>query len=454
VFASLNVDKIAKDLELVEEGKKRGAQNLPPKSATQYDDIESAVIDKVEDEKKAAHHSLEDGLHLFASRLASLDFEDQFGQIAMANASSVTDFKAEVSVGEDELHGLRKDLYEAERAHALFKEEHGLKRPARLPEGGAHMFRIALVLFLFGAESILNANFLATGNAKGFLGGVIVAMTFSFVNIGIALLIAIFGVRLVVHRNYFLKLLGVGFIFVYAAGAFIINLGLAHYREASGDLLEGAGRIVVERLRNDPTGLADINSWLLFLVGLLFSVFAFIDGWFVLDPYPGYAGYEKRRNAARDNYKERKADLIERLQDVRDEHNEKVEEILKGLGSRQREYRAIIEHRAKIISLFNEHQNHIERVGNQLLTRYREANVQARTDSTTVPKYFSGKFSLKRTPVRATSDGEISDKELSASIKNAQALLNEQVRLIGKECELGIEAYHKLDKLHPDKIDG
>ncbi|MDQ6436361.1 hypothetical protein RB623_20085 [Mesorhizobium sp. LHD-90] len=454
VFSSLNVDKVAKDLELVEEGKKRGAQDLPPKSAKSYDDVELTVTERIEDEKKAAQHNLEDSLQLFAGRLASLDFEDQFGLINLANSSSVSDFKAEVAVGVDELHGLRRALNDAEREHSWFKEKHKLIRAARMPEGGAHLFRVSLLVLLFLIETAMNGSFLAKGNQQGFFGGIIEAAAFSFVNIGIALLAAIFCAKLVVHRSVFAKGIGATLLTTYGALAVAINLALAHYREVSGTLAEGAGNLAVSNMIAAPAGLTDIKSWLLFMIGLLFSVIAFIDGWFVLDPYPGYAGVEKRRNAARENYKDGKGELIERLQDVRDEHNSKVEEIIKGLGARQREHRAIVEHRAKLVTLFAQHQDQLDRACNQLLAKYREANVQARKDPATVPKYFSNIFNLARIKPKITSDGEWGDKELSASIRDAQARLNEQVRLIGKECENGIAAYQELDRLHPDKIDG
>jgi hypothetical protein len=454
VFASLNVDKVAKDLDLVDEGKKRGVQNLPPKSAKPYDDVESSIIERVEDEKKAAQDNLEGSLQLFSGRLASLDFEDQFGLINLANSSSVSDFKAEVAVGVDELHGLRRALNDAEREHSWFKDKHKLIRAARLPEGGAHMLKISLLVFLFLIETAMNGSFLAKGNEQGFFGGIIEAAAFSFVNIGVALLAAYFCARLVVHRSIVVKLIGAALIACYGALAVAINLALAHYREVSGTLAEGAGNLAVSNMIANPAGLADIKSWLLFMIGLLFSIIAFIDGWFIADPYPGYAGVEKRRNAARENYKDGKGELIERLQDVRDEHNTKVEEIIKGLGARQREHRAIVEHRAKLVTLFAQHQDQLERACNQLLAKYREANIQAREDPATVPKYFTNKFTLARIKPKITSDGEWGDKELSASIRDAQARLNEQVRLIGQECEKGIAAYQELDRLYPDKIDG
>ncbi len=86
---------------------------------------------------------------------------------------------------------------------------------------------------------------------------------------------------------------------------------------------------------------------MLFAVGLMFSLFAFIDGCYLTDPYPGSAGVQKRLDAARSNYIDRKLDLIDDLRDIRDEHNGKIEEIIRDLSMRRQETAAIIAHRAR-----------------------------------------------------------------------------------------------------------
>ncbi|WP_278120673.1 hypothetical protein [Mesorhizobium sp. WSM4887] len=448
----MDVTKIEREMDLAGRGKQRGEANQPPKTAKNLDDVEHEVIERVEDEKKASHHSLEDNLQLLSGRLAGLDFEAQFGLIRQANASSVADFKAAVAVGLDELHGLRRALNDAETEHAWFKKKHGLIRAARVQHGAAHIFRLSLLLFLFLIETAMNGNFLAKGNEQGFFGGILEAAAFSVINIGAALLLAVFCARLVTHRSFFVKLVGALSILIYVGQAVTINLALAHYREVSGSLADGAGAEVIRNMLANPAGLMDMKSWLLFAIGLMFSIFAFIDGWFVFDPYPGYAGVENRLVARREDYIDRKKELIEELQDVRDDHSEKVEDIVKELGSRRREHRAIVDHRARLVALFGQHQDQLERACNQLLAKYREANIQARTEP--APKHFAAPYKLDRIKPQVSGDGEWNETDIGASIREAQDELNAQVRLIGQECERGIEQYRDLDKLHPDSVNG
>ncbi|AZO35490.1 MAG: hypothetical protein EOS76_11820 [Mesorhizobium sp.] len=452
IFPTLDVERVARDLSLEDTGRRRGRENQPSKSSKTLDDVENTIVERIEAEKKAAHQTLEDNLQLFAGRLGNLNFEEQFGLIRQTNASSVSNFKAAVTVGVDKLHGLRDALNEAKREHTWFKEKHGLVRAARVTEGTAHYLRITLLLFLFGGETAGNAAFLAKGNAQGYFGGLIEAALFSLVNIGVALLVAIYLARLVTHRSWFVKFWGSVSIVAYLAAAFLINLVLAHYREVSGTWIEGAGVVAYRHMRDNPFGLNDVSSWLLFCVGFIFSLIAFIDGCYVRDPYPGFAGVEKRLRDRRDEYVSEKEDLIEELKSVRDQHNEGIEEVIKGLGARRREYLAIMEHRSRLLSLFAQHQDHLERAANQLLSKYREANIHERKDP--APKHFSTSFKLERIKPRVALNDEWTDKELAASVRQAQEELSEQIKAIGIECENGIEKYRELDNLFPDEVNG
>lgn len=452
IFPNFDVDRVARDLSLEDIGRRRGKENQPSKLSKAPDDIEHTIIEKIESEKKTAHHTLEDTLQLYVGRLANLNFEEQFGLIRQTNASSVSNFKGAIAIGVDKLHGLREALNEAKKEHSWFKEKHGLVRAARVPEGTAHFLRISLLLFLFVVETAGNASFLAKGNAQGYFGGLIEAGLFSFVNIGVALLVAIYCARLVTHRLWVVKFWGAVSIVAYIAMAFAINLLLAHYREVSGTWIEGAGVVAYQHMREDPLGLTDVSSWLLFCVGFIFSLIAFIDGCFVRDPYPGYAGVEKRLRDRRDEYVFQKEELIGELKRVRDEHNEGIEDVLKDLAGRRREFLTIMESRARLLSLFEQHQDHLERACNQLLSKYREANIQERKEQ--APKHFSSLYRLERIKPRVALNEEWSDKELSASVRQAQEDLSGQIKAIGLECERGIERYQELDKLFPDRVNG
>lgn len=452
IFPSLDAERVAKDMKLVEEGEARGAQNQPASSARSMDDIELSVVGKIQDARNTEHHNLEDQLLLFTERLVGLDFQGQFSEIEKTSAEGVSDFKAEIVKGRNELHGLRRGLDAAEKDFDHFQKKHRITRAPRVSEGPVMFFKIAILILVFLLEVVANGFFLAKGSDMGVVGGIVEAIAFSFLNIGFTLILALFCVSLTAHRSWLLKLLGLVSILVWVGFAVSLNLLLAHYREISGTFFEEAGVQAITRMRENPFGLTDIKSWLLFGTGLVFSIIAFIDGWYMRDPYLGYAGVHKRLEAARKKYVSRQEYLIDNLIDVRDEHNEKVDAIIKSLSGRRKEHNSIIAHRSKLLTLFSNYQEQLERTANVLLHKYRDANTKAR--DTPSPKYFDKGYKLDRIKATRASNAELSDKDISDAITKAQAELAAQIKNIAAVCESGIDEFRELDKLHPETANG
>ncbi|EJB02323.1 hypothetical protein Rleg9DRAFT_7359 [Rhizobium leguminosarum bv. trifolii WSM597] len=448
IFPLIDIEKMGSTLDLRERGHENGKLNRPVPSAASLDEVEQRIVGRIEEEKASSYQILEDQFQTFEGRLRNLDFEGQFGLIRQANASTLSDFKAEIASGVDELHGLRRDLGAAEDEMSSFKAKHKLDRAAKVSSTAAQIFKVSLIVFLVVFEMVMNGSFLAKGSEQGIVGGVTEAIAFAVLNIGSALLLSVYCVRFLVHRSLFFKLLGFLGLAAYICIAIAVNLALAHYREVSATVFTGAGAEVISRLRNAPLGLTELSSWMLFAVGLLFSVIAFIDGCYLTDPYPGFAGVRKRLDNARKHYIERKLDLIDNLRDIRDDHNVKIEEILRDLSSRRQECAAIIAHRTRTTGLFGEYQASLERTANALLTIYRDANRATRSEAE--PAYFSTPYKLERlTPVLRTSE-EWDDAVLSGRIQTAQTELSEQIRRIGAEFEAAVENYHRLDTIFPE----
>src|SRR4051794_26647864 len=106
IFPILDPESVNRTLELVERGTRNGAENLPAKTAKALDDVEQRIVSTVEKKKKKSHQILEDEMGRFSERLQGLDFAGQFLLIRKSNAETLSAFTADVSTGEDELHGL------------------------------------------------------------------------------------------------------------------------------------------------------------------------------------------------------------------------------------------------------------------------------------------------------------------------------------------------------------
>ncbi|MEC5293862.1 hypothetical protein VSX62_26210, partial [Aurantimonas sp. C2-3-R2] len=275
----------------------------------------------------------------------------------------------------NDLHGRRRELREAEKEHNAFRLKHRLQRTAQVKDGPWQFVKWALLGFLLVVEAVLNGTFLAKGNEQGFLGGFSEAFGFAFVNIGAAYLLAR-GTAQLAHRNLIRKFGGLVSAVLYLGLAILLNLSLAHYREITALLVEGGGRLVMQRLQTAPFGLEDFTTWIFFSIGLIFSVIAFMDGLSMSDPYPGFAGVQKRLTEKRDAYSEEASRLIDDLGEIRDRYREEMDELNRDLSVRRGEHDVILSSRSRLIQLFDQHQTQIERAGNSLLSIYREANVR------------------------------------------------------------------------------
>jgi len=131
-FPPLDPEKLTRSLDVEAKGTENGKHDIPTASAKDFDDVERTMVERVESQRDASYQIMEDQLSTFSTRLRNLDFDGHFGQIQIANHSSVNDFRADVAGGRDELHGLRKGLREADVELADFRERNGLeKRVAR-----------------------------------------------------------------------------------------------------------------------------------------------------------------------------------------------------------------------------------------------------------------------------------------------------------------------------------
>jgi hypothetical protein len=449
VFPVLNIDKLAADMELAKTGAERGAREEPASDTLAPDDIEHAIIERVEAEKNAAHGTLLDEVRTYKERLTGLDFEGRFGAIRQAAPAAVSEFRAEAAQGRDELHNLRRHLRDIELERDEFRRRHKLKRAAHWAAGGNLTIKVGILLVLFVFEVFLNGFFLAKGSDLGYLGGAAEAFTFALLNIGVAFLIAVVGVRELNHRNLFRKLFGLIALVAYVALMIAINLSLAHYREVSAALIADAGPQVLVRLQTIPLGLTDFKSWLLFGLGVLCSLIAFADSFLIFDPYPGYASLEKRRAGAHDAYIARKNDLIAKLLDIRDDAIEILEEANRDLSIRRTEHDSILESRARVARLFAAHQSHLDRAVNALLSVYREANKGLRR--TPPPRRFAEPYVLEKFTIEQDLLETSARDELRRAIAESQGVLAGQIQAIHAEFEQAFASYREIDNFVEEK---
>ena len=125
-------------------------------------------------------------------------------------------------------------------------------------------------------------------------------------------------------------------------------------------LSDDVGQVVLHRLVTAPLALTDINSWVLFTIGFIFSLIAMVDGLLFFDPYMGYSGLERRWIEASRQFADARSELIERLRDIREDATEAMNEAARDLSVRRSEYDALLQGRVRLSQRFEHHQSQIE----------------------------------------------------------------------------------------------
>jgi hypothetical protein len=454
IFLDLNADRVADEFGLAALGTERGAENRPTSDAQTLDDVEHKIVERIEAHKQDANVIYLDQLHTYDERLNALSFEERFATIQQAAPEAVGDFRAEATVGRDELFVLRRRLNESEIEREQFRKHHRIERPARLASPGKIILKAGILAILFIIEVVINGSFLAKANLGGLLGGAVQAVTFAALNIIASFFWGMVLIRLVNRRNYFLKLVGVVSFLAYLAFAIALNLTLSHLREIppAVSLNDNVGQEVLHRLLTTPYGLTDINSWLLFALGFVFSLIAMADGLMFFDPYMGYAGLERRWIEATRQFADARGELIERLRDIREDATEAMNEAARDLSVRRSEYDSLLQGRLRLAQRFDQHQNQIEQTARALLEIYREANRKAR--STPAPGYFAKAYSMERISYAGGEPSASARENLRTMIAQTQELLSLQIKAIHEAFDQAVRTYREIDELLPEKKSG
>jgi hypothetical protein len=102
----------------------------------------------------------------------------------------------------------------------------------------------------------------------------------------------------------------------------------------SGDPFD-ASVTAFRALWDRPFGIEDLESWALFIMGFMFSMFAAYDGWRLDAPYPGYGRRIRHNLQALDQYNALKNDLLADLDDVKKKAEEEMQDLIRSKPARQ-----------------------------------------------------------------------------------------------------------------------
>jgi hypothetical protein len=391
-FPQLDVDKLKLKLHLKEAALERGAKNLPPSDSEQFDDVELKIISYIEDEIRDGLEKYNEYLRAYEERINQLKAIGHIEHLDQIAGVTEGDLNTIVLESKFEIFTARDYVRRIEEYFEFFKKENKLNRPAFYPD--SYLLNYAIILFMMLLETSFNAFFFTKGNELGWLGGISTALGPTIINFSLAYLLGDIGFRYLSHISNVKKLFG--FLLSVTLPCIIIsmNLGIAHWRDSMQLDIENSASTALQNFKNAPFALADIKSWIFMCIGCMFSLMATLKFWKSDDAYPHYGSVSRKRDDKVERYNEIIMDSTLSLETKRDDRLEELRESHNNVTSRYTQASTILIAKDKWNSLFINFLDHLENVGQVLISFYRSEDIGAR--STPAPEYFSQKWILNR----------------------------------------------------------
>lgn len=450
VFGQFDAEKVAKELNLEKIGAEKGTKNQPSKDSQIPDEIESQIQERIEAAKSTANEAAENQILIYNERISNLDFEGHFSELRQAGPLAISDIQAQIQRGLNEMNTRRRKLLDVEKEFSYFRSANGLEyRTAKLTTSAGTFLRVLIVLIMIVLETYFNGTYLAKGSTQGLIGGIFEAASFAILNIGFSIILTLYLIKQVVRNGLVWKLIGIVGILAWLGVVLVINLGLAHYREVAATFAEGAGADILVRIVENPFGLIELESWMLFAIGVLFATVTLVDIITFSDIYPGYTKRQMRWDEEQEEYKVEFDSLIQELDDIKEDYNDNLKAIGNALSSRQRELDNILSGRNRLASLYASHHEQLQRAANSLFSYYFEANRAART--TPVPERFNSRFTVSKMELSSSKSFQPREaQKIKDRISEAKQILDDQVQLVLAEYAQGIRQYRNLDILNKE----
>ena len=431
-------------LKPVRYGKERGEKSLPASDSQVSDDIELKIHNTFQEVCDKTSQDVNEALATYNQRILSFDLSGLMDGIRDATRSTVSDFKAAVVTGLNELQNGRETVKDKFNDVHFFKEEHNIRRSATYPSLTGLYIRWALLALLFLIESIGNSIFLSVGHLGGVFGAYTEAFAIAFLNVGSAFLVGRRVTPYMYCKKPILSVLAFLALMIFLGLSGFFNLAVAHYRDMAGSELFGeAGKLAITQLMDSPFALDAFQSWVLFLAGWLLWIISVIDAHDMDDNIPGYGAIDRALRNARIDYANLKESIIGDIQDFRLDGESDVKDIRYQLSEGYGQVNAVFGLRKALLNEYDVFTDQSIRYFKQILESYRNTNISCRKDT---PACFSNELTLS---IKSHADDVVSINldNVSQQVEAGKTVLDGALDDFYDEYNLAIEAFKKLDEI-------
>lgn len=399
----IDTDAIKREIRLEEVAEQLGKAGIPTSDAMSLCGIEAKVVQRVD--KARQDYVAWGGERL---RVLNQDIIDHdITPLANKALEADTSFEHRADSLLSDVCVTLKLL--SENATALhtefqsFRSENKIAHEPHYPPAAKKFFLVAVLVTFVVLEGVLNATFFAQGVAGGLAQGFVFAAAFSLLNILLGSGIGYAVIPNINHVQTWRKI--VGFVGIIAAILVAVGIALliAHFRDALSHRAGSPAVQALANLTNHPFTLADINSWLLFGLSIVFALAAVIDGYSLDDPYPGYGKLARRLNLARDDYEAEMSEVRRELEDLKEEAIQELEKTADDIKTKLSRLNEAIQHKDSTGGRLNLAFSDAHNCAVTLIKTFQNVNCLHRPSTAPVPSYFGGTPKLEPLPVPSFS---------------------------------------------------
>jgi hypothetical protein len=200
-----------------------------------------------------------------------------------------------------------------------YRTQQGITHTAHYPSD--RLLHLSWIFLCMAIETVVNAFFFE--NQNGLLGGAVVALAVSVVNLGLAGVLGYFF-RYKNHKDATIAVLGWASLLVFFLETIYLNGVFSTFRyeyqlvadptdihQTTAAFKAALAKAVTVFHFSIPFN--DILSFVLFFIGCLLSGYAFYKGYMFDDPYPGFGARDRRHKEAADNATAGEADVRNKI---------------------------------------------------------------------------------------------------------------------------------------------
>lgn len=394
VFEPLDVDRVEKELKLQETAKQDGKKETPHTTETKIDSFQSKIDNFIEAQVSKRNQKLNENLIYLNKAIASSDVTREMKKAKNMVSLLKHDFESIVEQKRDELTESKENAEKIAKDFNNFKTKNKLKREPHYPE--SYETYVAVLLALLLLETIMNGVFFAKGNEYGYTGGTLIALSIASVNLAISFFLG----RFTSYKNHIKnawKCIGYLSSIVILLWVFSYNLMVAHYRQQLDVDITKAGSSAITLFLKSPFALYSFDYWVLFLIGLIFGLIAYGEGYLWNDKYPGYGQLDKRLKQAQDDFSKTLSEVRETTKEKKDQKLDELSVIESRINANISYMKEIVEQKHSLVKNLNNNIEQIESSSIALIKRYREINMQYR--KTDPPNYFLKEITRQTHPI-------------------------------------------------------